>query len=133
MNIRSAISVLCQLLLVGCIVPTSGATANAREAVIRNGDWIVNGRESHRGEQIHLKGNLILPTGSELTLEHCTLEIVGEYSREHSVEWKGGTLVTRNCTLGGFVNESGTAIHTVFHLYNLVPDSKVITALNVCM
>ena len=62
-------------------------------------------------------GNMILPEDAKLTLENCTLEIVGDYSRQHSVEWKGGTLVTKNCTVGGFVNEGGTAIHTVFHLY----------------
>ena len=28
--------------------------------------------------------------------------IVGDYSREHSVEWKGSTLVTRNCVIGGY-------------------------------
>lgn len=82
-----------------------------------DGDWTVRGQESIRGEYVRLDGSLILPRGAELVLEDCTLEIVGDYSRPHSVDWKGGTLVTRNCTIGGFVNEGGTPIHTVYHLY----------------
>ncbi len=91
---------------------------HAAETIVRTGDWTINGVEQVRDQHIRLDGKLILPQGSRLTLENCTLEIVGDYSREHSVEWKGGTLVTKHCKLGGFVNDSGTAIHTVFHLYD---------------
>jgi len=96
----------------------SSPPLRADEVTTRAGDWIVNGEVSIRDKHIRLDGNLVLPPDSKLTLENCTLEIVGDYSRHHSVEWKGGTLVTRNCTVGGFVNENGTAIHTVFHLYD---------------
>ena len=99
------------------LVPTVVA-AQELKPLNRNSDWTVRGKESVRGKHIRLDGKLILPKGSELTLVDCTLEIVSEYSREHSVEWEGGTLVTRNCTVGGFVNEAETAIHTVFHLYD---------------
>lgn len=92
-------------------------SALSAEAENRTGDWIVNGEESVRDKHIRLDGNLILPQDSKLTLHNCTLEITGDYSRHHSVEWEGGTLVTRNCTVGGFVNTNGTPIHTVFHLY----------------
>ena len=84
---------------------------------LREGDWIVKGEEIVQGKKIRLNGSLILPKGSRLTLKNCTLEIAGEYSRQHSVEWKGGTLETHNTSVGGFVNKNGTAIHTVFHLY----------------
>jgi hypothetical protein len=95
------------------------ASATPATAVVEvDGDWRVNGEESRRGEHIRLNGNLVLPAGSRLTLEDCSLEILGRHSREHVVDWQGGTLVTRNCTLGGFVNENGVAIHTVFHLYD---------------
>lgn len=98
-----------------CLLLT--ASADADEIVLRSGDWIVRGDETIRDSHIRLDGTLILPKDTSLTLEDCTLEIIGDYSRQHSVEWKGGTLVTKNCKIGGFVNESGTAIHTVFHLY----------------
>lgn len=91
--------------------------ADADGVQLRPGDWIVSGEETIRNKHIRLDGTLILPPGTRLTLENCTLEIVGDYSRQHSVEWQGGTLVSRNCEIGGFVNEGGTAIHTVFHLY----------------
>ena len=105
---------VCQLL--ACTVMLCGATFSA-ELVERSGDWNVVGNETVKGKHILLDGSLILPTGAKLTLEDCTLEIVGEYSRQHSVEWRGGTLVTKNCTIGGFVDSSGMAVHTVFHLY----------------
>lgn len=88
------------------------------DIVQRSGDWTVSGEETIRDKHIQLDGSLILPADSKLTLENCTLEIIGEYSRQHSVEWAGGTLVTKNCTIGGFVNSDGAAIHTVFHLYD---------------
>jgi hypothetical protein len=90
---------------------------HADEVVTRSGDWTIVGEEIVRGKHIRLDGSLILPEAAKLTLEGCTLEIAGDYSRHHSVEWKGGTLVTKNCTVGGFVNPKGTPIHTVFHLY----------------
>lgn len=89
----------------------------ADEIIKRSGDWTVSGEETIRDKRIQLDGSLVLPRDTTLTLEDCTLEIIGDYSRQHSVEWNGGTLVTKNCKVGGFVNESGTAIHTVFHLY----------------
>jgi hypothetical protein len=95
----------------------SGVTFAARPE-LRQGDWTVGGSETVTGKHIRLDGNLILPEGARLTLEDCTLEIDGDYSREHCVEWKGGTLITRNSVVGGLVNDRGTAIHTVFHLYD---------------
>ena len=91
--------------------------AHGEQIVKRTGDWTVSGREIIRGEHIQLDGSLILPEGAKLTLTDCTLEIVGDYSRQHRVEWKGGTLVTNDSHIGGFVNDAGTVIHTVFHLY----------------
>ena len=83
----------------------------------RSGDWKVSGEETIRDQHIRLDGKLILPEGTKLTLENCSLEITGDYSRQHSVEWEGGTLVTKNCQIGGFVSDQGNAIHTVFHIY----------------
>lgn len=103
------------VLAVMCPCPSEAAES---EPIVRQGDWTIEGKETYRDQHIQLNGTLILPEGTELVLERCTLEITGDYSREHSVEWKGGSLVTRNCTIGGFVNPSGTAIHTVFHLYD---------------
>ncbi len=93
------------------------SNARATEIVTRTGDWSVSGKEELRDQHIRLNGSLILPPDSKLTLTNCTLEILGDYSREHSVQWQGGTLITDNCQMGGFVNDAGTAIHTVFHLY----------------
>jgi hypothetical protein len=100
-----------------CLLMLAGHIAGAEPKHV-SGDWTVGGQEMIRGKHIRLDGSLILPQGADLTLEDCKLEIVGDYSREHSVEWQGGSLVTNNSTVGGFINDSGTPIHTVFHLYD---------------
>ena len=105
------------LVPVMCLLLFGSHAAGAKPRQI-TGDWTVDGHDTIRGEHIRLDGSLILPQGAKLVMEECTLEIVGDYSRHHSVEWKGGTLVTRNCTVGGFVDASGTPIHTMFHLYD---------------
>jgi hypothetical protein len=115
-KLKSARRATCSLFLylLASTFPIGGIAA---ELQTRQGDWTVNSEETIRDRHIRLNGSLILLRDAKLTLENCKLEIVGDYSRQHSVEWKGGTLVTRNCTVGGFVNDGGTAIHTVFHLY----------------
>jgi len=84
----------------------------------REGDWVVTGEQTVQAQHIRLNGSLILEPNGVLTLEDCTFEIVGTRSREHFVDWRGGRLITRRSTLGGFVQEDGTPVHTVFHLYD---------------
>ncbi|MEM7313409.1 MAG: hypothetical protein AAF497_09680, partial [Planctomycetota bacterium] len=103
--------------MVYCVLLSLASMAHG-ETIERSGDWTISGEETFNGKHIRINGSIFLPAGSKLTLEDCTLEIIGEYSRQHSIEWQGGTLVTKNCTVGGFVNKSGTAIHTVFHVYD---------------
>jgi hypothetical protein len=97
-------------------IPTPGLLA--ADPIVRTGDWNVRSEEVVSDQHIRLDGSLLLHQGAKLTLKDCTLEIVGDHSRHHCVEWIGGTLVTERCTVGGYVKESGTPIHTVFHLYD---------------
>jgi hypothetical protein len=90
---------------------------DVQQPLVREGDWIIDGVETVRGEHIRLNGNLVLEPNAVLTLEDCNLEILGSRSREHLVDWKGGKLITRRSVIGGFVEEDGTPVHTVFHLY----------------
>jgi hypothetical protein len=91
---------------------------DVQQPMVREGDWVVTGVESVRGEHIRLNGNLVLEPNAVLTLEDCHLEILGTRSREHLVDWMGGRLITRRSIVGGFVNEDGIPVHTVFHLYD---------------
>lgn len=84
----------------------------------RVGDWVVTGDETIVGRHIRLEGNLVLEKGGRLKIERCTLEIIGSRSREHFVDWRGGEWITEHCTVGGFVRDDGTPIHTVFHLHD---------------
>jgi hypothetical protein len=104
-------------LLGAMALPTFGSAPDDPAPEERSGDWVVSGREVVRGRHIALDGNLVLPAGAELVLEGSTLEIIGKSSREHVVDWKGGTLTTRDATVGG-TNRGAGAIHTVFHLYD---------------
>ncbi|MBN2270174.1 MAG: hypothetical protein JXN61_06145, partial [Sedimentisphaerales bacterium] len=85
----------------------------------QDGDWVVSGiRWSISNKHIRLNGNLILERNALLELENCTIEIIGSGSREHLVDWRGGTLITRNTTIGGYVRDDGVPIHTVFNLHD---------------
>lgn len=108
-------TLLCSLIACCALLTCSRVFSNEVES--RQGDWTVQGDEVVLGKHIRLDGSLILPPNSKLTLQDCTLEIIGDYSRHHGVEWQGGTLITKNCSIGGFVDQNGTSIHTVFHLY----------------
>jgi hypothetical protein len=100
------------------LIPRPSASAEPAGAVVsRSGDWTVTGVETVRDQHIRLDGNLILERDAVLTLENCTLEIIGPGSRDHLVDWRGGKLVTRNTTIGGAIRD-GVAIHTVFHIYD---------------
>lgn len=93
------------------------AANSEQQTVIRNGDWVVTDHETVADQHIVLNGSLILEKGGQLTLRNCHLEIIGEKSREHIVDWRGGKLVTLKTVLGG-TDRTGTAVHTVFHLYD---------------
>jgi hypothetical protein len=103
---------------IALIAVCSTVTAAEKKLIEREGDWIVVGAESVQGKHIKLNGNLILESDAVLTMEDCHLEIMGTRSREHLVDWRGGKLITKRCIVGGFVQEDGTAVHTVFHLYD---------------
>ena len=108
----------CFSILILLLLLTFTTIIAAETAITKEGDWIVSSAETVRDKRIRLNGNLILEPNAVLTMEDCKLEILGTRSREHLVEWKGGTLITLNSTLGGFVNDNDAAIHTVFHLYD---------------
>ncbi len=76
--------------LAACLAMLAGTPRVGGEVKHITGAWTVRGDTSLRDQQIRLDGSLILPAGAKLTLEDCLLEIVGDYSRHHCVEWKGG-------------------------------------------
>jgi hypothetical protein len=90
------------------LIPRPSASAEPAGAIIaRTGDWTVTRVETVSDRHIRLDGNLILERDAVLTLENCTLEIIGSGSRDHLVDWRGGKLVTRNTTIGGAIREEG--------------------------
>ncbi|ASV76151.1 hypothetical protein THTE_3550 [Thermogutta terrifontis] len=99
------------------------AEASDYQTVVRHGDWIVTGDEIVSNQHIVLDGSLVLKEGGQLTLSNCHVELVGQKSREHIVDWQGGKLITRKTIIGG-TDRAGTAIHTVFHLYDGLWDAE---------
>jgi hypothetical protein len=65
-----------------------------------------------------VNGNLIIRDGGSLTLEDCSLEMLGKFSRQHQIKLEDkGTLITRRSTLGGSENPGGAPVHTVILLH----------------
>lgn len=62
-----------------------------------------------------VRGNIFLEPGGALVVERATIELLNTYSRELNVFWRGGSLITRDATLGG-TETGGTIYHSNFEL-----------------
>ena len=108
-----------QLSLVGCallwgLAGPSGAEGVLPVVELQGGVTIA---EPTHWENAHyrLHGNLILAPGGVLTAENCTIELMNTYTRQFQYAWRGGTLITRGCTIGGS-DASGTVCQCNFEL-----------------
>ena len=88
------------LLGVAVVPPVRGQGADL-EPVAIEGDLVVDKPVSYVGKHLKIRGNLVLAKGGELSLDNCVCELMCTYSREFLVQWRGGTLRTRNVTIGG--------------------------------
>jgi hypothetical protein len=88
------------LLGVAVVPPVRGQGADL-EPVAIEGDLVVDKPVSYVGKHLKIRGNLVLAKGGELNLDNCVCELMCTYSREFLVQWRGGTLRTRNVTIGG--------------------------------
>jgi hypothetical protein len=75
------------------------------------GDVIIDSPEVWKDMHYRIKGELIFEKGGVLDAENCTIELLCDYARQYLYRWKGGTLITKNCTLGG--TKSGGFIQQV--------------------
>jgi len=69
-----------------------------------------------KGRNYRIRGDLVLVSGT-LTIEDAQLEMLCDYARQYRIRWEGGSLRTKNATIGG-VKKDGITRPTVFELYN---------------
>ncbi len=91
------------------------ATQPAAKVVELAGDVRINAPVKWRDAHYQIRGNLILENGGELSVDHCTIEIMNDYARQFNIEWQGGRLITRHSTLGG-TRQEGTVRQCNFEL-----------------
>jgi len=85
-----------------------------RTLVIK-GDLNVTETISYRDTHLEVMGNVNLLRNGSLILDGCIVEIVGEYARQYGYHWRGGTLTTRDTTIGGTMQD-GVAQQANFNL-----------------
>jgi len=96
----------------GAEVPGGNATLPVVE--IRE-DVHVRERTVWRNADYRIHGNIVLHQGGELLVENATVSAMCTYTREFRYQWEGGTLVTRNVTIGG-AQQGNVIYQTYFEL-----------------
>ena len=90
--------------------------------VIRE-DVHVRERMECRDADYQIHGNVIFHEGGELIVERATVSPMCTYTREFRYQWAGGTLVTRNVTIGG-ATKDGIDYQTYFEIQAAHGDRK---------
>jgi len=80
-----------------------------------DGDWRISESISYTNTHLKVRGNVHIERDVTLTLDDCVLEVICEYARQYKVYWEGGTLITRNTTVGGS-QRNGINYQTTFQL-----------------
>jgi len=97
--------------LPGVDTKAAAAAVPAQKLIQHDGDVRISVPTVWKDAHYRIRGNLYLDPGGTLELENCTIELMGEYSRQFEIRWRGGSLVSRRSTLGGTVKDG--IIHTI--------------------
>jgi hypothetical protein len=77
------------------------AVPGEMRTLVIKGDLNVKDTVTYRDTHLEVMGNVNLLRNGSLILDGCIVEIVGEYARQYRYNWRGGTLITRDTTIGG--------------------------------
>lgn len=80
-----------------------------------DGDWRIAESISYANTHLKVRGNVYIERDVKVTLDNCVFEVVCGYARQFKVYWEGGTLITRNSTVGGS-QRGGINYQTTFQL-----------------
>ncbi|HVX12350.1 MAG TPA: hypothetical protein VHC22_14300 [Pirellulales bacterium] len=105
--------VLCASLLM-TLAHSRPAFAEMRTVVI-DGDLDVDGIVTYSDTHLQVLGNVNLLRNGSLILDRCVVEVVGKFARQYAYNWRGGTLTTRDTTIGGTLRD-GVAQQANFNL-----------------
>ena len=75
------------------------------KAIVIREDVHVREPTEWRGAHYQIHGNIVLHEGGELIVENAVVSLMCTYTREFRCQWEGGTLRTRNVTIGGATKE----------------------------
>ncbi len=79
------------------------------------GDWRISESVSYANTYLKVRGNVYIERDVTLALDDCVFDVICEYARQYKVYWEGGTLITRNTTVGGS-QRNGINYQTTFQL-----------------
>lgn len=91
------------------------AVPGAMQRLVIKGDLNVKDTVTYADTHLEVMGNVNLLRNGALILDGCVVEIVGEYARQYAYNWRGGTLTTRDTTIGGTI-QKGVAQQANFNL-----------------
>ncbi|MHB8865619.1 MAG: hypothetical protein ACYC6N_24850 [Pirellulaceae bacterium] len=103
-----------------CLAVTIEGTEDGLDSsktVEMRGDVHIREHVEWRDVDYQIHGNIVLHTGGELVIENATVSLMCTYTREFRYQWEGGTLTTRNVTIGG-ATKDGIAYQTLFEIQN---------------
>ncbi len=89
------------LLLVLLAAAAEPLTQEARETIVLREDVHIRELVQWRDADYEIHANVIFHEGGELVVENATVSLMCTYTREFRFQWEGGTLITRNVTIGG--------------------------------
>lgn len=80
-----------------------------------SGDVHITEAVTWKDSHYKIRGDLIFEEGGVLTVENAVIELMNSYSKEFYYRWKGGTLVSRNTTIGGTLKD-GVIYQSLFNI-----------------
>ena len=116
-------------------IQVAPAACSPRKTVVIREDVHVRERVEWRDADYEIHGNVIFHEGGELIVEHATVSLMCTYTREFRYQWEGGTLVTRDATIGG-AKKDGVVYQTYFEIQSGAWESEDTTiqySSGVCM
>lgn len=102
---------------VGASGDDAKAEGEAVKTVVISEDVHIREHVEWRDNHYQIHGNVVFHRGGELVVENATVNLMCTYAREFRFQWEGGTLVTRNVTIGG-TKLDGVVGQTYFEIQN---------------
>ena len=85
------------------------STLSAAADLTIPGDWHISTHVARTNSSIVVNGSVFLEPGGVLELSGCTLQVLCTYDRQFNLTWRGGSPVSRDSTVGGYLSAAEEA------------------------